>query len=51
VASKVKLARLMGPPQRHDVTGAPPASHPAPSSTPPPSPPSPPASSNGSAVS
>ena len=51
VASKVKLARLMGPPQRHDA--APPASPPAPSSTPPPSPPSPspPTSSNGSAVS
>ena len=51
VASKVKLARLMEPPQRHDA--APPASPPAPSSTPPPSPPSPspPTSSNGSAVS
>ena len=53
VASKVKLARLMGPPQRHDdddAAAAPPASPPAPSSTPP-SPPSPPASSDGSAVS
>ena len=49
VASKVKLARLMEPPQRHDAA-APPASPPAPSSSPP-SPPSPPASSNGSAVS
>jgi selenophosphate synthase len=43
VASKVKLARLMGPPQRHDAAATAPAS--------PPSPPSPPASSNGSAVS
>ena len=52
VASKVKLARLMGPPQRHDADAAAPASPtPAPSSTPPPSPPSPPASSDGSAVS
>ena len=55
VASKVKLARLMGPPQRHDAAATAPASPPAPSSTPPsppPStPPSPPASSNGSAVS
>jgi selenophosphate synthase len=52
VASKVKLARLMGPPQRHDAAAAP-ASPTAPSSTPPspPSPPSPPASSDGSAVS
>jgi hypothetical protein len=52
VASKVKLARLMGPPQRDDAATAP-ASPPAPSSTPPPSPPppSPPASSDGSAVS
>jgi len=49
VASKVKLARLMEPPQRHDAAA--PASPPAPSSTPPPSPPCPPASSNGSAVS
>ena len=53
VASKVKLARLMGPPQRHDAAATAPASPPAPSSTPPspPSPPSPPTSSNGSAVS
>jgi selenophosphate synthase len=52
VASKIKLARLMGPPQRDDAATAP-ASPPAPSSTPPPSPPppSPPASSDGSAVS
>lgn len=54
VASKVKLARLMGPPQRHEAAAAAaPASPTAPSSTPPspPSPPSPPASSDGSAVS
>jgi selenophosphate synthase len=52
VASKVKLARLMGPPQRYDAAAAAPASPtPAPSSTPPPSPPSPPTSSDGSAVS
>ena len=51
VASKVKLARLMGPPQRHDDDAASASSPtPAPSSTPP-SPPSPPTSSNGSAVS
>ena len=53
VASKVKLARLMGPPQRHDAAAASASPH-APSSTPPspPSPPaSPPTSSNGSAVS
>jgi selenophosphate synthase len=52
VASKVKLARLMGPPQRHDDDDAASASSPtpAPSSTPP-SPPSPPTSSDGSAVS
>jgi selenophosphate synthase len=48
VASKVKLARLMGTPQRHD--DAAPASPPAPPSTPP-SPPSAPASSDGSALS
>ena len=48
VASKVKLARLMGPPQLHDADAAAPASPPTPSSTPPPSPP---ASSDGSAVS
>jgi selenophosphate synthase len=49
VASKVKLARLMGPPQRHDddADAAPASPTPAPSSTPP----SPPTSSNGSAVS
>jgi selenophosphate synthase len=54
VASKVKLARLMGPPQRHDDAAASASSPtPAPSSTPPspPSPPSPPTSSDGSAVS
>jgi hypothetical protein len=53
VASKVKLARLMGPPQRHDAAAPPASPTPAPSSTPPPSPPSapPPASSDGSAVS
>jgi selenophosphate synthase len=53
VASKVKLARLMGPPQRHDADAAAPASPPAPSSTPPSPPPSPspPASSDGSTVS
>jgi selenophosphate synthase len=54
VASKVKLARLMGPPQRHDDDAASASSPtPAPSSTPPspPSPPSPPTSSDGSAVS
>jgi selenophosphate synthase len=51
VASKVKLARLMGPPQRHDDDAASASSPtPAPSSTPP-SPPSPPTSSDGSAVS
>ena len=50
VASKVKLARLMGPPQRHDAAATAPASSPAPSSTSP-SPPSPPASSDGSAMS
>ena len=51
VASKVKLARLMGPPQRHDDDAASASSPtPAPSSTPP-SPPSPPSSSDGSAVS
>lgn len=49
VASKVKLARLMGAPQRHDDDAAP-ASPPAPPSNPP-SPPSTPASSDGSAVS
>ena len=49
VASKVKLARLMGTPQRHDDDAAP-ASAPAPPSTPP-SPPSAPASSDGSALS
>lgn len=49
VASKVKLARLMGAPQRKDDDTAP-ASPPAPPSTPP-SPPSTPASSDGSAVS
>jgi selenophosphate synthase len=44
VASKVKLARLMGPPQRHDddADGAPASPTPAPSYTPP----SPPTSSN-----
>ena len=49
VASKVKLARLMGPPQRHDAAAATASASPtpAPSSTPP----SPPPSSNGSAVS
>ena len=55
VASKVKLARLMGPPQRHDAAAAsasPPApSSPSPPSTPPSPPASPPTSSNGSAVS
>jgi selenophosphate synthase len=53
VASKVTLARLMGPPQRHDADAAAPASPPAPSSTPPSPPPSPspPASSDGSTVS
>jgi selenophosphate synthase len=52
VASKVKLARLMEPPQRHDAATSPASPTPAPSSTPP-SPPSapPPASSDGSAVS
>jgi selenophosphate synthase len=50
VASKVKLARLEGAPQRHDAAA--PASPPAPPSTPPSSPPpSPPASSDGSATS
>jgi selenophosphate synthase len=50
VASKVKLAQLMGTPQRHDddASASPPA---PPTSTPPPSPPSPPASSDGSALS
>ena len=51
VASKVKLARLMGPPQRHDDDDAAPASSHAPPPSTPPSPPSPPASSDGSAVS
>jgi selenophosphate synthase len=44
VASKVKLARLMETPQRHDAATSPPA--PAPPSTPP----APPSSSDGSAV-
>jgi selenophosphate synthase len=53
VASKVKLARLEGTPQRHDVAAAP-SSPPASSSSSlptPPSPPSPPVSSDGSALS
>ena len=49
VASKVKLARLMEPPQQHDAAAS--ASPPAAPSSTPPSPPSPPASSDGSAVS
>jgi hypothetical protein len=44
VASKVKLARLTGTPQRHDDATSPPA--PAPPSTPP----APPSSSDGAAV-
>jgi selenophosphate synthase len=47
VASKVKLARLTGTPQRHDDF-APPSQPPAPSTPPPP--PSPTTSSDGSAV-
>jgi selenophosphate synthase len=46
VASKVKLSRLTGTPQRHDA----PASQPPAPSTPPSSPPSPTTSSDGSAV-
>ena len=50
VASKVKLARLTGTPQRHDDTSAsPPVAAPPPPPTTPPSPP--PTPSNGSAVS
>jgi selenophosphate synthase len=50
VASKVKLARLTGTPQRHDdASASPPVAAPPPPPTTPPSPP--PTPSNGSAVS